>query len=406
MAVPFSRGVSFLSPIPLSARRPADLTVCSRRSAAVRLTQYDYRTAHCFPLLRTRPRRACSPIYAFARPAKQTLPNLADTLTTLFPVWVTLGAVLAYTHPPTFLWFQTGYIVPTLSLIMLGMGLTITPASFAAVLATPRRVLLGALAQYTIMPCLARFLAFSLRLPPALAAGLILVGVCPGGAASNLVCLIAHADVALSVVLTLVSTLLSVALIPTLMQLLAGTLVPVSATGLLVSTAQVVLLPLASGALLKRLFPGAVQRVLRVLPLVSVLGVTCICGGVVAAGAHAMHGVGLRLVLAVAALHAMGGACGYALARAFRLPTRSTRTVCIEVMMQNSSLAVSLANVHFANPLTAIPGAISATMHSVFGSIMAGTWRMIDNRANALERDERRSGEGAERTQPYRILEE
>lgn len=316
----------------------------------------------------------------------QSVTKALDTITNLFPFWVFLGAIAAIIHPPTFLWFRPSFIVPTLAVIMLGMGLTISPTSFAAVARSPRRVLLGVCAQYTLMPLLARTLASIFSLPPAIAAGFILVGVCPGGAASNVVCLLAGADVALSVVLTLISTLLSVICIPSLMSLLAGTLVPVSPLALFRSTAQVVLLPLLFGALSKRLFPKIVDAICRILPLVSVLGIVSICGAVVAANASSLFQIGPKLVLAVGILHATGGFVGYIIARIFKFPIQSARTISIEVMMQNSSLAVSLANAHFAHPLTAVPGAISATMHSVFGSIIAGWWRFVDLRKMEVEK--------------------
>lgn len=332
--------------------------------------------------------------------------RVLDILTALFPIWVASGALLAYVHPPALLWFSSSYIVPVLALIMLGMGLTIAPSAFWAIASTPWQVFLGAAAQYGVMPLLARFLAGAFALPAPLAAGLVLVGVCPGGAASNLVCLIAQADVALSVVLTLVSTVLSVAFVPLLMQVLAGALVPVSPFGLFVSTAQVVIAPLVAGSLLKRAFPMAVDKVVRVLPLVSVIGVTLICGGVVAGSAGLLADVGPRLVGAVACLHAAGGVLGYAIARVFRLPVKSARTVSIEVMMQNSSLAVSLANTHFANPLTAIPGAISATMHSIFGSILAGAWRLMDRWQEKREIEETGFDPPIKEADAYRIVEE
>lgn len=263
---------------------------------------------------------------------------------------------------------------------MLGMGLTLSPSSFVAVRRAPRLVLLGALAQYTTMPILAWMVSQALSLPPPLAAGVILVGVCPGGAASNVVCLLAGADVALSVVLTLVSTVASVLLIPLLMKILAGALVPVRAFALLMSTAQVVLAPLVLGATINRLCPRIVSAVSIILPLVSVIGVTMICGGVVAANAGSLAQVGPALIAAVAIMHALGGVLGYMIAQIARSPNSAARTIAIEVMMQNSSLAVSLAHAHFANPLTAVPGAISATMHSVFGSFLAGLWRISDAR--------------------------
>lgn len=305
-----------------------------------------------------------------------------NVLTNLFPLWVLLCSLVAVTHPPSFLWFRSSYIVPLLSLIMLGMGLTLSPASFSAVARTPKLVIVGTLAQYSLMPLLARTLAYALRLPPALAAGVILVGVCPGGTASNVVSLLAGADVALSVVLTLMSTLLSVVCIPLFMSLLAGTLVPVRPLSMLLSTAQVVLFPLLLGAFVNRIWPQAVRAVATVLPLVSVISVTLICAGVVAANASALVSVGPMLIFAVAAMHALGGLFGYIVARVAGAPKISARTISIEVMMQNSSLAVSLANAQFANPLTAVPGAISATMHSLFGSILAGYWRIQDARNN------------------------
>ena len=237
------------------------------------------------------------------------------------------------------------------------------------------------MAQYTLMPLLSTAVARALALPPALAAGVILVGVCPGGAASNVVCMLAGADVAFSVVLTLLSTLCSIALIPSLMYALAGTMVPVSAVALLRSTLQVVLMPLVLGATLRRLFPRAVAAASDVLPLCSMLAVVAICGAVVSANAAALLSIGPRVVAAIAAMHALGGLTGYVVAALAHFPPAARRTLSVEVMMQNSTLAVSLANAHFANPLTAVPGAISATMHSIFGSILAGFWRLRDARA-------------------------
>lgn len=240
---------------------------------------------------------------------------------------------------------------------MAGMGLTLSLDDFSTVLARPRTVVLGVCAQYGIMPFLGFAIGKLFRLPVDLAVGLTLVAVCPGGAASNLVCLIGKADVALSVVLTLCSTLLSIFAIPVLMQLLAGTLVPLSPGALLLSTVQVVLFPLAFGLSMKVLAPQLVEKAVLVLPLVSVIGVTLICGSIVASNSAALlSSVGSLMIVALSVLHGMGGLLGYYSARASGLPTRSSRTVSIEVMMQNSSLAVALAIAHFSSPLTAVPG--------------------------------------------------
>lgn len=162
------------------------------------------------------------------------------------------------------------------------------------------------------------------------------------------------------------------------MQLLAGALVPVSPIALFKSAAFMVLIPLIIGAIIKTAFPTIVRRVMLILPLVSVICVACICGGCVAANAGALAAIGMRLVGAVAVLHGLGGLLGYIVAKAFGMSVQAARTVSIEVMMQNSTMAVSLANLHFVNPVTAVPGAISAVMHSVFGSAVAGTWRLMD----------------------------
>lgn len=345
-----------------------------------------------------------------------------ELATSLFPVWVALGSVIAFLYPPSFTWFQPKFIVIVLAAIMTGMGLTIEPKEFGLALSKPRVVLLGVLSQYCIMPMLGFCLGRGLGLSPDLAVGLILVSVCPGGAASNLVCLIGKADVALSVVLTLCSTMLSVVMIPSLMKLLAGSIVHITPLPLLVSTAQVVLAPLLVGSTLKRLAPNAVSRVARLVPLASVVGVTLICGSIV--GRTSGSALSPLLLIAVALLHGFGGFFGFFVAKLFGLPTTSCRTVSIgkammlnfmqymdalpipfvshssitsprlspfissfllvspstEVMMQNSGLAVALAVAHFSSPLVAIPGALSSTMHSVMGSFLAGCWRIFDDR--------------------------
>jgi bile acid:Na+ symporter, BASS family len=317
--------------------------------------------------------------------ARSKISKLLDKATALFPVWVLLGTLLAVVHPPAFYWFKPQYIVYVLALVMSGMGLTLSLSDFGVAFSRPGVVLLGCMAQYGIMPSLGWGLGKILQLPPPLAAGLILVSVCPGGAASNLVCLIADADVALSVVLTLCSTMLSIVMIPTLMKLLCGSIVPISPLPLLISTAQVVLLPLAAGLTSKALAPRLVKRVTKILPFLSVIGVTLICGSIVSTTSVASFSPGL--IGSLALLHGLGGLLGYAVARVAGLPVKSQRTMSIEVMMQNSSLAVALALAHFPNPLTAVPGAISATMHSVMGSFLAGAWRWIGKRRGADKGD-------------------
>lgn len=270
---------------------------------------------------------------------------------------------------------------------MLGMGLTTPPSSLLSLIRTPYPVLLGVASQYTLMPILATLLSRFLNLSPALAAGVILVGVCPGGVASNVVCLLGNADVSLSVALTLTSTLFAVGMIPLLMRVLAGALVPVNAVGLLLSTSQIVLFPLVSGFLLRALAPGLINAVSKFLPGISALAVTLICSGVVAHNAHSVKGIGITLVLCIALMHALGGLFGYLVGGAAGLAKPRRRTLAVEVMMQNSTLAVSLAIAHLADPITAVPGVISATMHAVMGSSIASWWRFRDGRRGGVEND-------------------
>lgn len=322
------------------------------------------RTRCCLPSTRVVNLQACAKKLSTPLEESSDMPKsevhtskalkIAERATSLFPVWVVVGALIASYYPPAFLWFKPKFIVIALAFIMAGMGLTLSVADFALAFSRPGMVLLGVASQYCIMPTLGYVIANVMRLPRDIAIGLILVAVCPGGAASNLVCLIGHADVALSVVLTLCSTLLSIVAIPSLMKLLAGQLVAIDTAGLLFSTVQVVLLPLFGGFLLKAAAPLAVTRAAKVLPLISVIGVVLICGSVVAS--TALSSISTPTILALALLHALGGVLGYWIARLFHIPVRSARTISIEVMMQNSSLAVALALAHFASPLTAVPG--------------------------------------------------
>lgn len=258
------------------------------------------------------------------------------------------------------------------------MGLTLRRRDVALVASRPRRLLLGAVAQYGIMPTLAAFLAHILQLPPALAIGVVLVGACPGGAASNIVCLFAGADVAYSVLLTLTSTVLSIVATPTLVAVLAGHWIPIDAIALLRSVAEMVIVPLIVGGALRACVPGVVARVRPILPAISVLFVGAIVGSVMSGSAGLIGLLSPRLGVALLLMHCLGAFLGWMVGLLARVGVKKCRTLSIEVCMQNSTLASSLATTHFADPLVAVPGAISATMHSVLGSMLAGFWKMSD----------------------------
>lgn len=304
--------------------------------------------------------------------------RLLNHLTNAFPLWVLTGGVLALFVPHWFTWFSGPWIVWGLGVIMLGMGMTLPVDDFRRVLVMPRPVALGFIAQFTIMPFLGWSVARMMQLDAPFAVGLTLVACCPGGTASNVVAFLARANVALSVVMTMCSTFAAVFLTPLLTKAYAGAIVEVDAWGLFFSTFQVVVLPVVAGVVLNRFAPRAVALALPAAPLLSVLTITLICSSIIGLSAGAVRASAGSLLLAVFLLHAGGFAIGYLVARIFGHDRIIARTVSIEVGMQNSGLGVVLARKHFADPLTAVPCAISSVFHSVIGSILAGYWRLRD----------------------------
>ena len=302
-----------------------------------------------------------------------------ERFTTLFPLWTLLGSALALVRPELFTWFSGIWITLGLGVIMLGMGLGLSPDDFLRVGRRPRPALVGLIAQFAVMPALAAAIAALLRLPAPLAVGLILVGCCPGGTASNVVALIARADVALSVVMTSLSTLAAVVFTPRLTEVLASQYVPVDGWLLLLRVLQVVLVPVACGVLLKQGLPSLARQVEPVMPPVSVVAIVMIVASVVGSQRQLLLDQGLLLLLACLLLHAGGFGLGFVIARLSGESVAAQRTISIEVGMQNSGLAVVLARSGgFASPLTALPGAISAVVHCMLGSALAGWWRRLN----------------------------
>jgi len=296
-------------------------------------------------------------------------------LTNAFPVWVLLASLLALWRPWLFTWFSGPLITGGLAVIMLGMGLTLGLEDARRV--ADRRLSVGAgfLLQYTVMPAMGWLIAAAFRLPTPFAVGLILVACCPGGTASNVISFLARVDVALSVAMTALSTLLAVVMTPLLTSWLAGSRIAVPTAGLLWSTVQVVALPILAAALLKRWAPRFTERILPVAPLAAVLMITMIVASIIGAGRDVILNAGVRLLLAVATLHAGGFFFGYLLSRLMGHDVCTARTISIEVGMQNSGLGVVLARQNFPDPLVAIPSAISSLFHSLIGSALAAVWR-------------------------------
>lgn len=303
--------------------------------------------------------------------------RLLELLADAFPLWVLGTCAWALVRPSAFDWIPDAAIVSGLAVIMFGMGITLTVADFARIAARPAPVAAGFLGQFLIMPLAGWTVATVCGLDPPLAVGVILVSCCPGGTASNVVTAIARADVALSVVMTACTTSGAVVLTPLLTKLLAGRLVEVHGWGLFASTLQVVVLPVAAGVAANRWLPAVVRAVLPVAPLASVVTIAVVCASVIAKNAPAVRDSGLQLVGAVILLHGAGFAIGHAYARLLGYDRQVARTISIEVGMQNSGLGVVLARRHFpADPLTAVPCAISSVVHSVIGSLLAAVWRL------------------------------
>lgn len=298
-----------------------------------------------------------------------------ERLTSAFPLWVLVASLLSLYHPPLFTWFTGPFIPVGLGLIMLGMGVTLSVDDFRRVGRYPLLVLLGLALQYTVMPSLGWGCAWVFGLPTPFAVGLILVACCPGGTASNVISFLAKADVPLSVTMTAFSTLLAVILTPALAALLAGSRIEVPALGLLLSTVQVVILPIVLGLLLKRCFPRVTNAILPGAPLAAVILITLIVASIIGVGKREILEAGPRLIGAVFSLHAGGFLFGYVLSRILCRQEIPSRTISIEVGMQNSGLGVVLARQNFASPLFAIPSAISSLFHSLIASLLAAIWR-------------------------------
>ncbi|MEN8274576.1 bile acid:sodium symporter family protein [Acinetobacter seifertii] len=291
-----------------------------------------------------------------------------------FALWVIVFAALALWQPEFFVWLKA-YIPWILGIIMLGMGMTMTVDDFKGVLQSPKAVLIGVVAQFVVMPGLAFVLCKLFDLPPEIAVGVILVGCCPGGTASNVITYMAKGNVALSVACTSVSTLLAPLLTPAIFYLLASQWLKIDAASMFISILQVVLLPIVIGLILRTWLKRQVESYIQVMPLVSVIAIVAIVAAIIGGSKAAIFQSGL-LILAVVILHnGFGYLLGFTAARFFKLPYADSKAIAVEVGMQNSGLGVALAAVHFAaSPITAVPSAIFSLWHNISGPALATYW--------------------------------
>ncbi len=298
---------------------------------------------------------------------------------------VVLVTALALAFPPSFTWIGGGAITPMLGVVMFGMGLTLKPNDFRPVLMRPKDIIVGELAQFVVMPGLGWLICHVLDLPKDLALGVILVGCCPGGTASNVICYLAKGDVALSVAMTAVSTLLAPLVTPALVMLLAGKSIDVDVVGMFMSIVQVVILPIVLGFLVSHYFSRLTQKVVPILPMVSTLAIAFIIGIVVSLNARSIMACSMIVAVAVILHNLLGLLLGYFAGKAMGLKSDKRTAISIEVGMQNSGLATSLAATHFAMyPMAAVPGAMFSVWHNFSGSIAAAIFRRLNKKAGSV----------------------
>ena len=302
----------------------------------------------------------------------KTLKKITKFVSKYMAVIVIVVAALALFAPNTVSFIKTSYVNTLLGIVMFGMGLTLKPNDFKVVFSRPKDVIIGCIAQFTVMPLLAFALAKVFQLPAELAVGVILVGTCPGGTSSNVMTYLSKGDVALSVGMTAVSTVLAPFLTPFLTYLYAGQRVKVDMFSMFLSIVKVVIVPIILGFVINHFFKKFTEKVVEILPLISTTAIVAIVAAVVSANSAKLMTSGL-LIIAVVILHnLLGYGIGYGIGRALKLDTTKCRAISIEVGMQNSGLATSLATIHFAQyPLATIPGAVFSVWHNISGAVLA-----------------------------------
>jgi len=303
--------------------------------------------------------------------------KVSSIATTLFPLWTILFSGIALKKPNAFGWFTTEYFTAALAALMLSMGITLTPADFVKVLSRPNSTIMQFSLCYGVMPILAYALAKAFGLDSAMLAGMVLVGSINGGQASNLCTYIAKGNVALSVIMTTATTLGAIFMTPFLCKTLLGTVVPVDAVGIAISTLQVVLAPIAVGMATKKYFPDFVEKILPFAPVVGVVSTCLLVASAVAQVAEPIINAGMPLQLCALSLHLIGGLMGYLLPRLTGFGEVASRTMAIETSMKSSAFGFLLAKLHFGDYSARVPAAVSVVWMALTGSILAVIWRYI-----------------------------
>ena len=305
--------------------------------------------------------------------------KVSDFIGRYMAIIVLAVSVLALFQPEACLWIQTGWINYLLMIVMFGMGLTMKAGDFAIVFARPKDVLIGCLAQYLIMPALAFGLGTVFGLREELLVGVILVGTCPGGTSSNVITYLSNGDTALSVGMTSISTLLAPFLTPAFTWLYLRTSVAVDVKSMFLSIVQVVLIPILLGMLINKVLGKYTAKVKDILPVVSIAAICLIVAAVVSRNSENIMTTGAVILIVVILHNLLGYLLGYLTGVVFRMNIPRKRAVSIEIGMQNSGLATTLAASAFPDlAMATVPGAIFSVWHNISGAILAGIYRRTD----------------------------
>ena len=319
----------------------------------------------------------------------KVLEAISNFLGKFMALIVLVVAALSLFLPSSTLWIQTSWVDYLLMIVMFGMGLTLKFSDFKVVFTRPKDVIIGCISQFLVMPLLAFGLGKLLNLDDALLAGVVLVGTCPGGTSSNVMTYLGDGDVALSVGMTSINTLLAPLLTPAITYLLLRTKVEVNVLAMFLSIIKVVIIPIALGFIINKLWGKYTEKVSKVLPMISVIAITMIVGAVVSHNSAKILSTGAVVFIVVILHNLLGYACGYLVGLIFRMPMTKKKALSIEVGMQNSGLATSLAGSAFQGlAMATVPGAIFSVWHNISGAILASVYKRIDNdKADARKAD-------------------
>lgn len=303
------------------------------------------------------------------------LEKISEFFGKFMAIIVLVIAALALFVPGTCLWIQTKWVNYLLMIVMFGMGLTLKLEDFKVVFTRPKDIICGCLAQFIIMPALAFALSKIFNLDPALMAGVVLVGTCPGGTSSNVITYLSKGDVALSVGMTSVNTLLAPVLTPAITYLLLKTTVSVDILAMFISIVKVVIIPIGLGFIINKFFGKFTQKLVKILPMISVIAICMIVAAVVSHNAAKILSTGVIVFVVVILHNLLGYGCGFGLGKILRLNPAKTKALSVEIGMQNSGLATSLAGTAFPTlAMATVPGAIFSVWHNISGAILANIY--------------------------------